>query len=546
MIETILNLIKENIKEVLKNLGVEEEYDILFEVPKEETFGDYSTNIAMRLARVLRKAPMMIANEIISKLDLEKLHLEKAEVAGAGFINFFLDKKYLENVVFKILNEKDDFGNQNVGNGQKILLEFVSANPTGYLHIGHGRGAAYGDSLARIMKKAGYVVSREHYVNDAGNQIHNMTESIYARYRELLGLDFEMKDDYYHGKEIIEIANMIKDEYQDYYINNPYYDHFRKVGLNYLLNGLKKDLKDFNVEFDTWFSERSLYDSGDVKKTLNYLIDNNYTYENEGAIWLKTTEYGDEKDRVLVKSDKTLTYLMPDIAYHANKLSRGYDHLIDVLGADHHGYIPRLKAAIAFVGGNPDLLDVEILQMVRVLQNGEEVKMSKRSGKAITLRDLIDEVGSDALRFMYSSKSLSTHMDLDLDLAVKNTNENPVYYVQYAYARIASLFRNVNENNTFKEVSEFNKLNHETAQKLVKVLLQYPAYIEDAATKRLPHKISQYALMLATALHSYYNDEKIISEDVELTNEKLTLLKAVQIVLKNSLSLIGVSVKEKM
>ena len=546
MIETILNLIKENIKEILKNLGVEEEYDILFEVPKEESFGDYSTNIAMRLARVLRKAPMMIANEIISKLDLEKLHLEKAEVAGAGFINFFLDKKYLENVVFKILNEKDDFGNQNVGNGQKILLEFVSANPTGYLHIGHGRGAAYGDSLARIMKKAGYIVSREHYVNDAGNQIHNMTESIYARYRELLGLDFEMKDDYYHGKEIIEIANMIKEEYQDYYINNPYYDYFRKVGLNHLLNGLKKDLKDFNVEFDTWFSEKSLYDSGDVKNTLNYLIDNNYTYEHEGAIWLKTTEYGDEKDRVLVKSDKTLTYLMPDIAYHANKLSRGYDHLIDVLGADHHGYIPRLKAAIAFVGGNPDLLDVEILQMVRVLQNGEEVKMSKRSGKAITLRDLIDEVGSDALRFMYSSKALSTHMDLDLDLAVKNTNENPVYYVQYAYARIASLFRNVNENNTFKEVTEFKKLNHDTAQKLVKVLLQYPAYIEDAATKRLPHKISQYALMLATALHSYYNDEKIISEDIELTNEKLTLLKAVQIVLKNSLSLIGVSVKEKM
>jgi len=546
MIETILNLIKENIKEILKNLGVEEEYDILFEVPKEESFGDYSTNIAMRLARVLRKAPMMIANEIISKLDLEKLHLEKAEVAGAGFINFFLDKKYLENVVFKILNEKDDFGNQNVGNGQKILLEFVSANPTGYLHIGHGRGAAYGDSLARIMKKAGYIVSREHYVNDAGNQIHNMTESIYARYRELLGLDFEMKDDYYHGKEIIEIANMIKEEYQDYYINNPYYDYFRKVGLNHLLNGLKKDLKDFNVEFNTWFSEKSLYDSGDVKKTLNYLIDNNYTYENEGAIWLKTTEYGDEKDRVLVKSDKSLTYLMPDIAYHANKLSRGYDHLIDVLGADHHGYIPRLKAAIAFVGGNPDLLDVEILQMVRVLQNGEEVKMSKRSGKAITLRDLIDEVGSDALRFMYSSKALSTHMDLDLDLAVKNTNENPVYYVQYAYARIASLFRNVNENNTFKEVTEFKKLNHDTAQKLVKVLLQYPAYIEDAATKRLPHKISQYALMLATALHSYYNDEKIISEDIELTNEKLTLLKAVQIVLKNSLSLIGVSVKEKM
>ena len=340
---------------------------------------------------------------------------------------------------------------------------------------------------------------------------------------------------------------MIIEEKGDYYLSNPYYDDFRKFGLEYLLNGLKKDLKDFNVEFDTWFSEKSLYESGAVKDTLKFLIDNNYTYEKEGAIWLKTTQYGDEKDRVLVKSDKTLTYFMPDIAYHNNKLSRGYDYLIDVLGADHHGYIPRLKAAIAFVGGNPDLLDVEILQMVRVLQDGVEVKMSKRSGKAITLRDLIDEVGSDALRFMYSSKSLSTHMDLDLDLAVKNTNENPVYYVQYAYARIASLFRVIESNNQqFKEVTSFNKLNYETANKLIKILLQYPSYVEEAATKRLPHKICQYSLMLATALHSYYNDEKIISDDVDLVNEKLTLLKAVQIVLKDSLNLIGVSVKEKM
>lgn len=546
MIESILNSIKEKINLVLKEMGVEEDVEIFFEVPKEESFGDYSTNVAMRLAKVLRKAPFAIANDIIAKLDLEALHLEKAEVAGAGFINFFLDKKYLTNVVFKILDEKEKFGNSNVGNGQKYLLEYVSANPTGYLHIGHGRGAAYGDSLARIMKKAGYVVSREHYVNDAGNQIHNMTESIWQRYKELFGKEFEMKDDYYHGKEIIEIAKMIIKEKGDFYLNNPYYDDFRKVGLDYLLAGLKKDLKDFNVEFDTWFSEKSLYESKDVENTLKFLVDNNFTYEKDDAIWLKTTEYGDEKDRVLVKSDKSLTYFMPDIAYHKNKLSRGYDHLIDVLGADHHGYIPRLKAAIAFVGGNPDLLDVEILQMVRVLQNGEEVKMSKRSGKAITLRDLIDEVGSDALRFMYSSKSLSTHMDLDLDLAVKNTNENPVFYVQYAYARIASLFRVIEENNSFEEVKSFSKLNFETANKLVKVLLQYPAFVIDAATKRLPHKISQYSLMLATALHSYYNDEKIISDDKELTNEKLTLLKAVQIVLKDSLSLLGVSVKEKM
>ncbi len=547
MIEKILENVSLKIKEILKEIGVTEEIEVLFEVPKEEAFGDYSTNVAMRMARSLHKAPVVIATELLEKMDLASLHLEKAEVKGAGFINFFLDKKYLTNVAFKILKEKEHFGDLNIGEGKKYLLEYVSANPTGFLHVGHGRGAAYGDSLARIMKKAGYVVGREHYVNDAGNQIHNMTESIHERYKELLGLECNLLEDYYHGKEIIDIAKMIKEEKGDYYLNNPYYDDFRKFGLNYLLDGLKKDLKDFNVEFDTWFSEKSLYDSGDVEKTLEFLKEKGYTYVSEGALWLKTSERGDEKDRVLVKSDGSLTYFTPDIAYHKNKLSRGYDHLIDVLGADHHGYIPRLKAAISFVGGDPDLLDVEILQMVRVLENGEEVKMSKRSGKAITLRDLINEVGTDALRFMYSSKSLSTHMDLDIDLMKKNTNENPVYYVQYAYARISGLFRTLEENGKdFELVSEFNKLNYETSYKLIKVLLQYPSYVLDAATKRIPHKISQYALLLATALHSYYNDEKIISEDKELTNEKLTLLKAVQIVLKDSLGLLGVNVKERM
>lgn len=547
MIEKILENVSLKIKEILKEMGVTEEIEVLFEVPKEEAFGDYSTNVAMRMARSLHKAPVVIATELLEKMDLASLHLEKAEVKGAGFINFFLDKKYLTNVAFKILKEKEHFGDLNIGEGKKYLLEYVSANPTGFLHVGHGRGAAYGDSLARIMKKAGYVVGREHYVNDAGNQIHNMTESIHERYKELLGLECNLLEDYYHGKEIIDIAKMIKEEKGDYYLNNPYYDDFRKFGLNYLLDGLKKDLKDFNVEFDTWFSEKSLYDSGDVEKTLEFLKEKGYTYVSEGALWLKTSERGDEKDRVLVKSDGSLTYFTPDIAYHKNKLSRGYDHLIDVLGADHHGYIPRLKAAISFVGGDPNLLDVEILQMVRVLENGEEVKMSKRSGKAITLRDLINEVGTDALRFMYSSKSLSTHMDLDIDLMKKNTNENPVYYVQYAYARISGLFRTLEENGKdFELVSEFNKLNYETSYKLIKVLLQYPSYVLDAATKRIPHKISQYALLLATALHSYYNDEKIISEDKELTNEKLTLLKAVQIVLKDSLGLLGVNVKERM
>lgn len=547
MINTLLNNLKVKIRNIIEEMGGDNSIEIMFEVPKDEGHGDYSTNIAMRLAKSLRKAPVLIANDLVSKINCEEYHLQKIEVAGAGFINLYIDQKYLSNIVFKIIQEKDDFGNLQIGENEHVLVEYVSANPTGYLHIGHGRGAAYGDSLTRILKKAGYHVSREHYVNDAGNQINNLVISIYERYKELFGLPCNLNDDCYHGKEIIEIASLIKEKHNDYYLNHEYKEDFRSFGLEFLLNGLKNDLKDFHVEFDNWFSERSLYENGNVQETLQFLIDNGYTFESEGAVWLKTTLKGDDKDRVLVKSDGSLTYLTPDIAYHHNKLKRGYTHLIDVLGADHHGYVSRLKAAIGFVGGNPDLLDVDLLQMVRALQNGEELKMSKRSGKAITLRDLMDEVGTDALRFMYISKSLDTHMDLDLDLAVKKSTDNPVYYVQYAHARISSLFRVVEEQGIeFKEVSEFKKFDVNKASKLINILLQFPTYIEMAATKRLPHKICHYVTALAKALHTFYNDEKIITDDLEELNEKLTLLKAVQIVLRNALNLIGVNAVDKM
>lgn len=546
MLNQILANLKNTLKDIIIKLGVNEPQDIFFEIPKDDAFGDYSTNIAMRLAKSLRKNPLLIAQDIIKNIDLNQNHLTKCEVAGAGFINFYLDRAYLSEIVFEINRLQDHYGDLHISD-EKVNIEFVSANPTGYLHIGHGRGAAYGDSLARIMKKAGYQVTKEHYVNDAGNQINNLAKSIYERYKELFGLECKLEDGYYHGKEIITIAELIKEAHGDKFLHEEWYAFFRKFGVNYLLEGLKKDLRDFNVTFDVWFSEQSLYDNNDVQKTLQFLIDNNYTYEQDGAIWLKTSQFNDEKDRVLVKSDKTLTYLTPDIAYHKNKLSRGFDHLIDVLGADHHGYIERLKAAIKCVGGNPDKLDIEILQMVRVIQDGQEIKMSKRSGKAITLRDLIDEIGTDAIRFMYISKALSTPMDLDLDLAIKQSNDNPVYYAQYAYARIASLFRTLENNGlTFNEVKAFNKIDINKCDKIILTLLQYPLVIEEAATKRIPHKIAQYILTLATYLHSYYNDEKIITEDIEETNEKLTLLKAVQIVLKNSLELIGVGIKEKM
>lgn len=553
MLKELVNQIKTGIYGAIVSLGYNDETIlpnadiIVLEIPKDKEHGDYATNIAMRLAKVAKKRPIDIASEIIERLDKKAMHLSNVEVAGPGFINLMIDKSYVLEVSLKINKENENYGNLNIGKQKKICLEFVSANPTGYLHVGHGRGAAYGDSLARIMNKAGYIVHKEHYVNDAGNQITNMAYSVYERYKEVYGMPIEMKDDYYHGKEIIKVAEDIKEEYGDKFINNFDLEFFKNYGTDKLLNNLKKDLKSFSVEFDTWFSEKSLYKTGAVEKVLNLLNEKEYTYTKDNALWLKTTMYTDEKDRVIIKSDGSYTYLLPDIAYHANKLSRGYDHLIDVLGADHHGYIDRLKAAVSMVGGDSNLIDVEILQMVRVLENGIEVKMSKRSGKAITLSDLIEEVGPDALRYFYVAKSLSTHMDLDLDLMKQKSNENPVFYAQYAHARICSIFKNCADANIeFKPVDRFEYIDVASVNNLCLTLLQYPSVIEEVATKRLVHKLTHYIDELSYQLHSYYNDQKVITDNKELVMEKLTILNAVRIVLKDALTLIGVSAPEKM
>ena len=545
MLSLLLGNLKVKIEEIVKDLGVED-FEVEFEIPKDKSMGDYSTNIAFKLTRVLRKNPNLIATDIVNKLNKEDYKLEKIEVLN-GFINFTFLSSYIHNLVFKILSEKENYGNLKVGEGEYYNVEFVSANPTGYLHIGHGRGAAYGDSLVRILKKAGYKVDSEYYINDGGGQIDNLAHSIYERYKELFGLKCELKDDYYHGPEIIEIAKMIKTKVGDEYLNKDYYLDFKKIGVDYLLAILKKDLEDFNVTFNHWFSETSLYENGDVEKTIEYLNNHKFTYLEDGALWLKSSEYGDDKDRVLVKQDGSFTYLVPDIAYHRNKLNRGYTHLVNVFGTDHHGYVPRLKAAIEMIGGNSNLLDVELLQMVRVLEDGQEIKMSKRSGKAITLRDLIDDVGPDALRYMYVSKALSTQMDLDLSLLKKNSNDNPVYYVQYAHARISSLFKTaLDKGLKYQELKEFKTLDFAKSKDLVLKLLEYPEIIEDASTKRLPHRVTQYAYELANYLHSYYSDVKIITDSEAESNERLNLLKAVQIVLKDALSLIGVKAKDKM
>ncbi len=557
MVNKMLKKLKETIKigifsaiEVLgyaSSEGISSSEDIILEIPKDKGHGDYATNTAMRLSKVAKKKPLDIANEIVSHLDASAMHISHIEVAGPGFINLTVDKNYLLDVVLQINQIGSDYGQSHVGNNQKICLEFVSANPTGYLHVGHGRGAAYGDSLASIMKKAGYQVHKEHYVNDAGNQITNMAYSVYERYKELFGLPIEMKDDYYHGKEIIQVAEEIKREFGDQYIDHFDISFFKVYGTKRLLANLQHDLERFRVTFDTWFSEKSLYESGAVEGVLALLNEKGYTYTKDGALWLETTRYTDEKDRVIIKTDGSYTYLLPDIAYHANKLSRGYDHLIDVLGADHHGYIDRLKAAVSMVGGDAHLIDVEILQMVRVIENGTEVKMSKRSGKAITLIDLIEEVGTDALRYFYVAKSLSTHMDLDLDLMKQKSNDNPVFYAQYAHARICSIFKNAEDAGiVFEPVTTFTQIDPATVNQLCITLLQYPSIVEEVAQKRLVHKMTHYIDELAYQLHSYYNDQKVITEDKTLVMEKLTVLQAVRTVLADALSLIGVSAPVKM
>ena len=411
--------IKKELQQIIKesliknNISFPEER-IVIETPKMVTNGDYASSIALMLTKELHKNPMEIANLI--KNEISSNIIDKIEVASPGFINIYLTKERLQKEINTIINENKNYGKSNIGHGQKIDIEYVSANPTGTLHIGHGRGATYGDNLSRIMTYCGYDVTREYYINDAGNQMNNLGISIKERYKEICGLPCNLPEDGYHGKEIIELAQKLYDEYQDTKLTENV-EFFKQAGLKVLLDRIKKDLDVFRVNFDQFTSEQSLYDKGYIEKVLTNFKKENKCYIAEDALWLKTSEYGDEKDRVIVKSDGTYTYLLPDIAYHVNKIERGYDKLIDVLGADHHGYINRLKGSLEMLGYDSNILDIEILQMVRLLKNGEEIKISKRTGQTITLNELIEEVGINAARYFFASKSLDTNMDFDLTLA---------------------------------------------------------------------------------------------------------------------------------
>ncbi|NSL52994.1 arginine--tRNA ligase [Calidifontibacillus erzurumensis] len=554
----IVEQVKERIKEEIKasvikaQLANEAEIpEVILEVPKEKAHGDYATNIAMQLARVAKKAPRAIAEEIVQSFDKTKASIEKIEIAGPGFINFYMNNSYLTDLIPTILQAGADYGKTNTGKGQKIQVEFVSANPTGDLHLGHARGAAVGDSLCNILEKAGYDVYREYYINDAGNQIHNLALSVEARYKQALGMDAPMPEDGYYGADIIEIGKKLAEEQGDSLLQKDEqerYQYFREYGLKYELDKLREDLKQFRVEFDNWYSETSLYENGKIDVALEELRKRGDLYEQDGATWFRSTKYGDDKDRVLVKSDGSYTYLTPDIAYHQDKLQRGFEKLINIWGADHHGYIPRMKAAIQALGYDANTLEVEIIQMVNLFQNGEKVKMSKRTGKAVTLRELMEEVGIDAMRYFFTMRSADTHLDFDMDLAVSKSNENPVYYAQYAHARICSMLRQGEEHNlSYEGDIDLSYIQSEKEIDLLKKLGEFPEVIAEAAEKRIPHRITNYINELSSALHSFYNAEKVINVDEpEKSKARLALVKAVQITLKNALDLVGVAAPEKM
>jgi arginyl-tRNA synthetase len=544
--------LKNALKQAIIDLKFVEEYDenkIVIEIPKDKEHGDYSTNIAMQLTRVLKQNPRVIASSIVEALNKEAANVERVEIAGPGFINLFLKKDAMTSIIKEVLEEKEHFGCSDYGKGIKYNVEYVSANPTGDLHLGHAKGAAVGDSICRIMSAAGYNVTREYYINDAGNQMTNLAISLYYRYLELFGIKKELPDDGYHGKDIIEIAEKLKEEVNDKYVHCDEKEalaFFREQGCNHELQKIKDILNEFRVHHDVWFSETSLYTENKVIPTIEKLKEKGYTYEQDGALWFKSTEFNDDKDRVLIKTDGSYTYLTPDIAYHLNKLDRGYEYLVDLLGADHHGYINRMKAAIQALGYNADQLNIDIIQMVRMVENGEVVKMSKRTGNAVTIKDLIDDIGVDATRYFFVSKAANTPFDFDLTLAKSKSNENPVYYAQYAHARMCSIEAQAQKAN-IEVADHFELLDNPKEIELVKQINEFRNEVIESAKARAPHKIANYIQKIAQLFHSFYNDCYVIDLDnVELSSQRLALVKATQITLKNALNLIGVSAPEKM
>ncbi|MFC2948941.1 arginine--tRNA ligase [Virgibacillus sediminis] len=546
--------LKKEIADAVTGAGLataEELPEIILEKPKEKAHGDFASNIAMQLARIAKKAPRQIADDIVNNLDQSKASIEKVEIAGPGFINFFMKNDFLEKVIPSILEAGSEYGKTDAGQGERVQVEFVSVNPTGKLHLGHARGAAFGDVLCNVLAAAGYEVEREYYINDAGNQIDNLALSVEARYLQALGRDAEMPEDGYRGEDIAEIGRALSEEYGEKWADadlEERLEFFKEYGLKHALGNIEKDLADFGVQFDNWFSERSLYKEGKITEALKKLEDAGYIYEQDGATWFRTTDLGDDKDRVLIKQDGNYTYLTPDIAYHQNKLERGFDKIINVWGADHHGYIARMRAAIQALGYSVDKFDVKIIQMVNLFEQGEKQKMSKRAGTAVTLRELMDEIGNDAVRYFFVARSNDSQLDFDIELARSQSNDNPVYYVQYAHARICTMLEQAKAKG-FDTDSEFDAslLTAEKEVDLLKKLGELPQVVTEAAEKHTPQKVTNYVFDLASLLHSFYNAEKVLDpEQPKRTSARIALMKAVRTTIANSLGLIGVHAPEKM
>lgn len=525
----------------------------IIEKPSDKKNGDFSSNIAMAGARAYHMAPRAIAETIVKNLDLKNTFIEKTEIAGPGFINFYFSDKYYNEILRDIVKSGDNYGRSDFGEGKKILVEFVSANPTGPMHIGNARGGAIGDCLASVLDAAGYYVQREFYVNDAGNQIEKFATSLEVRYLNLCGQNIEMPEDAYHGEDITVHAKNFYDINGDKFADTSS-DERRKALVDYALplniQGLENDLKKYRIVYDKWFKESTLHNDGSVKKVIDALKEKGVTYEQDGALWFKASEYGNDKDIVLIRANGIPTYIVPDIAYHYNKLvTRGYDKAIDVLGADHHGYIPRMKAALTALGVDADRLDPVIMQMVRLVRDGETVKLSKRSGKAITLNTLLDEVPIDAARFLFNLREPNSHCDFDLDLAIKNSSENPVYYVQYAHARICSIIKKAQSEGI--EIGEptnetLSKLSSNEERELISFMSGLTDEIITAAKNYDPARITHYVIELATLFHKFYNAHRVVSEDEELTRARLYLCTAVKNTIKNILVMLKVSVPESM
>ena len=525
----------------------------IIEKPAHKKNGDFSSNIAMAGARAFHQAPRMIAEAIVKNFSLDGGYIDRCEIAGPGFINFYLSDKYYSDVLKDIVASGDSYGRSNYGEGKKILVEFVSANPTGPMHIGNARGGAIGDCLASVLDAAGYDVQREFYVNDAGNQIEKFATSLEVRYLQECGKDVELPEDAYHGEDITVHARNFFSEVGDKYAecdSQERRDALVAYALPKNIAGLEADLGKYRIKYDKWFKESTLHKDGSVQKVIEALKEKGVTYEQDGALWFKASEFGNDKDIVLIRANGIPTYIVPDIAYHYNKLvTRGYDKAIDVLGADHHGYIPRMKAALTALGLDADRLDIVIMQMVRLVRNGETIKLSKRSGKAITLNTLLEEIPIDAARFFFNLREPNSHFDFDLELAAKQSSENPVYYVQYAHARICSIIKKAAEEGievVTPSAEALNRLNSDEERDLISHLAGLTDEIIGAAKNYDPAKITHYVIDLATLFHKFYNAHRVVSEDKELTEARLFLCTAVKNTIKNILVMLKVDVPEAM